>query len=472
MMLTPLHLWEALGSGPWQDVPGSQAFSDVVVDSRLASPGSLFVALPGESADGHQYVGDALDRGAQAALIHKPVADCTRPVNVGQPLLEQGPLQLPLCFLVQDTLQALQQLAAYWRLRHTGCHVVGVTGSVGKTTTKELIAAVLARRFCTLKSLGNYNNEIGLPLTVLRLGAGVEWAVLEMGMYGVGEIAHLASIARPEIGVVTNVGPVHLERLGSVDKIAEAKAELVESLPADGLAVLNGDDPRVRAMRARVGRSVLYGLQANNDLWADEIRTLGLEGLRLRLHYKDQSVHVRLPLLGRHSVYGALAAVAVGLHVGLEWEDIFAGLRDPSAQVRLLVTRGAQGATLLDDSYNASPASTVAALNLLVEMDGRKVAVLGDMLELGAYETEGHRLVGRRAAEVAELLVSVGRRGRIIAEEALQVGMLAEAVHSVASNDEAVELLQRLLREGDFVLVKGSRGMAMEGIVARLEMAD
>lgn len=481
MPLTPPDLWEALGTGPWKEVPGSQPFSEVVVDSRMATPACLFVALAGERVDGHQYVADAFARGAQAALVRKAAEGCANLVDVTKPLAEQGDrhsipqqrgLRAPMCFLVPDTLGALQRLAAHWRLKHAKCHVVGVTGSVGKTTTKEMIAAVLAQRFCTLKSQGNYNNEIGLPLTMLRLGPQIEWAVQEMGMYGPGEIAHLASIARPEVGVVTNVGPTHLERLGSIERIAEAKAELVAALPADGVAVLNGDDARVRAMASQAKKSILYGLQEDNDLWADGIRTLGLQGLRLCFHFLGESVPVRLPLIGRHSVYGALAAAAVGLQLGLGWDEVVTGLRDPSAQVRLMVVPGMQGATLLDDSYNASPASDVAALNLLAEMDGRRVAVLGDMLELGSYQVEGHRLVGRRVAEVAQLLVTVGSLGRIIAEEALQVGMAPVSVHITATNDEAVQLLQQLLLEGDFVLVKGSRGMAMESIVARLERPD
>jgi UDP-N-acetylmuramoyl-tripeptide--D-alanyl-D-alanine ligase len=372
--------------------------------------------------------------------------------------------------LVPDTLRGLQHLAAYWRSLHADCRVVGITGSVGKTTTKELVAAVLRQRFCTLKSLGNYNNEIGLPLTMMRLHPAVEWVVQELGMYSLGEIAYLAQIAQPEIGVVTNVGPVHLERLGSLERIAQAKAELPEALPAQGVAILNGDDPWVRAMGQQTkAQSILcFGLDSRNDLWADEVHSFGLEGLRLRFRYRGHSVHARLPLLGRHSVYGALAAAAVGLGIGLSWDEIISGLRDPSAQLRLTVLAGIAGTTILDDTYNASPASTTAALNLLAEMDGRKVAVLGDMLELGSYEVAGHELVGRRAADVVSLLVVVGQLGRLIGEEALAAGMPADAVHVVDSNQEAVEVLSRVLAEGDFVLVKGSRGMAMEDIVASL----
>jgi len=491
MSLTWADLWSALGTGPWvpfalltagwADLSTSRPFCDVVVDSRQARQGSLFVALPGERTDGHFFVADAFRRGAQAALVQRLVDDCPAVIDVQRPLAKQlspaaaeDALSLPVCFLVPDTLDALQRLAAYWRRRFMNCRVIGVTGSVGKTTTKEIIAAVLRQRFATLQSFGNYNNEIGLPLTMLSLHSQVQWVVQEMAMYGLGEIAHLAQIAQPEIGVVTNVGPTHLARLGSLERIAQAKAELVQALPMDGLAVLNGDDQRVRSMarQAKAKRILYYGLEPQSDLWADELESLGLEGLRLRFRFGEQSVYAKLPLLGRHSVYAALAAAAVGLSLGLAWDEVIAGLQDRTAQVRLMVVPGLHGVTILDDTYNASPASTIAALNLLSEMDGRKVAVLGGMLELGRYQEEGHQLVGRRAAEAVAVLLTVGELGKSIAEEALAVGMPRERVYTAVDNDEAVAVLQQVLREGDFVLVKGSRGIAMENIVTRLARGD
>ena len=475
MTIAMEDVWNALGEGPctWDEQLRSEPFTDVVVDSRLAAEGSLFVALAGERTDGHQFVSEAFQQGAHAALVQAPIEDCAATIDVRQSLAGSSPSP-PVCFVVSDTLRALQDLAAYWRRKHPEARVVGVTGSVGKTTTKELIAAVMHQRFSTLKSAGNYNNEIGLPLTMLRLHDGIEWVVQEMGMYGLGEIAYLAEIAQPEVAVVTNVGPTHLERLGTLERIARAKAELVEALPQHGAAVLNGDDERVRAMESHTAASqvVYYGLDPKNDLWADEIHSYGLEGLRLRFHHGDHSVHASLPLLGRHSVCGALAAAAVGLTLGLEWDEVISGLRDPSVQLRLMVVSGVHGTTILDDTYNASPASTVAALNLLTEMEGRKVAVLGDMLELGGYEVEGHKLVGRRAAGAVSVLVAVGTLGQLIGREALDAGMPASMVHIVEGNAGAVAALEGLLREGDFVLVKGSRGMAMENIVARLARED
>lgn len=448
---------------PFADAP----ISKVVTDSREAVPGSLFVALRGEQDDGHRYVSDAFANGAQLALVSRPVEAPVPVLDVREPR-PVGGLSLPACLLVQDTLAGLQQLAKYWRAQHT-LRVVGITGSVGKSTAKELVWSVLRQRYRTLRSRGNYNNEIGLPLTLLELTDEYERVVLEMGMYALGEIRQLCDIARPVIGIVTNVGPAHLQRLGSLERIAEAKAELVESLPADGVAVLNMDDERVRAMADRAAARVFfYGLDPRADLWANDIESRGLEGVHFHLHYGEETIHLKVPMLGRHIVHNVLAATAVGLLEGESWEEIVAGLQDTSAHIRLVATPGINGSIILDDTYNASPASSLAALNLLEELEGRHIAVLGDMLELGDYEDVGHRKVGRRARDVADKLITVGSRARLIAEEALAVGMPAENVILAASNQEAVEILRTLVQPGDIILVKGSRGMKMEEIVSAL----
>lgn len=450
-----------------------QELTDAVVDSRLACPGSLFVALRGENEDGHRYVADAFRRGAIAAIVEKELdvgcwkldvrqAPFQPPTSNLQSLTSN--LQLPVCFLVEDSLKALHQLAAYWRGKYTP-RVVGVTGSIGKTTVKEMIGSVLCQRFRTLKSEGNYNSETGLPLTLLKLEPSHQRVVLEMGMYDLGEIAELAAIARPHVGVVTNVGPTHLGRLGTIERIAQAKTELVEALPDDGMAILNGDDPWVRQMAARTKAEVFYyGLDQTCDLWADHIESQGLEGIRFRFHHGPETIHAKVPMLGRHSVHTSLAAAAVGLVEGQSWEEIIDGLRG-AAQLRLVVVPGLRGAIILDDTYNASPASTIAALNLLEELDGRKIAVLGDMLELGAYEEEGHRKVGRRVLDVAAVLITVGERGRLIAEATLAWGMETEKVIIAEDNDSAIACLREIVAPGDIILVKGSRGMKMEEIV-------
>jgi UDP-N-acetylmuramoyl-tripeptide--D-alanyl-D-alanine ligase len=376
---------------------------------------------------------------------------------------------LPVIFRVDNSMIALQELAKWWRTRQTDLRVIGITGSVGKSSTKELIATVLERDHVVLKSEGNLNNEIGLPLTLLQLEPKHQRAVLEMGMYARGEITRLAELAQPIVGVVTNVGPVHLERLGSIETIAEAKAELPQALPPDGVAILNFDDERVRAMRDKTQAQVLtYGLDPQSDLWADEITSEGLEGIHFTLHYRGEEFHVQVPLLGRHSVHTALRAVAVGLAEGMSWDHILEGLQDRRAQLRLVAVPGPNGSMILDDSYNASPASMIAALNLLAELNGRKIAVLGDMLELGEYEDEGHRMVGLRAIDAADVLVTVGELGRAMAQAALNDGMASDRVKICTTNDEATVYLNAIVQPGDMILIKGSRGLHMEDIVNAL----
>lgn len=440
-----------------------------VIDSRKAGPGTVFFAFHGEKVDGHDFVGDALRHGALAAVVERPVA-------VEAPVLDltagTSPVDLatPLVIRVPSVLQALQGAAAYWR-RQLQPRVIGITGSVGKTTTKEAVARVLARRYQTARSEGSYNNELGLPLTLLALTDACQRVVLEMGMYVRGDIRALAGIAQPHVGVVTNVEPVHAERAGSLEAIALGKRELVEALPPApaGVAVLNYDDLRVRAMaEATAARVFYYGLTQEADLWADEVESLGLEGIRVRLHYGKEKVHLRVPLLGQHSVHTVLRAAAVGLIEGVDWQEISDGLRTPGAQLRLVTVPGLRNSLIIDDTYNASPPSTLAALNLLHDLDGRKIAVLGDMLELGPYEEEGHRKVGGRAAGVVHTLVTVGPRARWIAEEARASGLPAAQVHALDDAPTAIALLQALIQPGDVVLVKGSRAMKMETIVAAL----
>jgi UDP-N-acetylmuramoyl-tripeptide--D-alanyl-D-alanine ligase len=451
----------------------SQVITEASIDSRQVIPGALFVAIPGERVDGHEFVDAALQRGAQLALIEKEIATAFPIIDLrsGRSLQALASPEPPCCLLVDNTVQALQQIARFWR-RKLQLRVIGITGSVGKSTTKELIAEVLSQRFRTLKNPGNLNNEIGLPLTLLRLGEGYEVAVLEMGFYVPGEIALLCDIALPQVGVVTNIGTVHAERAGSQEVIARGKAELVQSLPAspDGVAILNYDDSWVREMASKTRARVLfYGLDPKADIWADEVAGIGLEGIRFRLHYRNEVLHLRVPLIGRHSVHTVLRAAAVGLVEGLTWQEIVTGLRSGHTQLRLVAVRTLSGALMLDDTYNASPESTLAALNLLAELEGHKIAVLGDMLELGPYAEQGHEMVGVRAAEVADELVTVGELGRIIAASARRAGMKEERVTELVDTQEAIAYLEPHLRAQDIVLVKGSHGVRMDRIVAALE---
>ncbi len=447
------------------------AISEAAIDSRQVIPSAMFVALAGERVDGHNFIAEAFKRGAGLALIQHPVADYPiidlrngLPENFSQP-------KPPFCLMVEDSLKALQTIAAYWRKKLNKVEVVGITGSVGKSTTKELIYDVLSQQFRTLKSPGNMNNEIGLPLSLLRLGRGHQRAVLEMGFYVPGEIAFLCELARPRIGVITNIGTVHAERAGSQEAIAKGKSELVQALPEDGVAILNYDDPWVRPMAEKTRAHVFYyGLDQNADLWADHIEGQGLEGIKFRLHYQNEVLHLRAPLIGRHSVHTVLRATAVGLVENMTWQDIISGLQQGRNQLRLVAVHTKSGALLLDDTYNASPESTLAALNLLEELEGRKVAILGDMLELGPYEQQGHRMVGARAAEVCNELVAIGPRSKITVQAARQAGMPAVSIKWFEQAPDAVDYLKERLQIGDTALVKGSLGMGMARIVNALEI--
>jgi len=451
-----------------------QTITEAGIDSRQATPGSLFVALPGEQVDGHDFVADAFERGAQFAIVQRdlsgqfPMLDLR--AEAKDPISE--PSHSTLCLQVDDSLTALQQAARFWR-RKLDLRVIGITGSVGKTTTKEVVAEMLDQRYCTLKNEGNLNNEIGLPLTMLGLRPDHQRAVLEMGFYVPGEIKFLCDLARPHVGVITNIGTVHAERAGSQESIARGKAELVEALPPDpeGVAILNYDDPWVQEMASKTeARVFFYGLDPRADLWADRVEGLGLDGIRFRLHYRNEVLYLRAPMIGRHSVHTALRAAAVGLVEDLTWQEIVNGLHNEQSQLRMAAVRAEGGAMLLDDTYNASPQSTLAALNLLDELEGQKIAVLGDMLELGRYEYQGHAMVGVRAAQVADELITVGDLGLIIADEARKAGMPSDAITELQEPEQVIEFLRKNLKKNNVVLVKGSRGMRMEKIVAALEV--
>jgi UDP-N-acetylmuramoyl-tripeptide--D-alanyl-D-alanine ligase len=428
------------------------------VDSRRVEAGQAFVALPGERTDGHEFLDRAAAAGAGALIVSRPpdaaILEALGDVTV---------------VLVADGLRALGALAAAWRRRFSPV-VVGITGSIAKTSTKEAVGTVLSRRFTTLRSEGNQNNEIGLPLTLLRLGPEHEAAVLEMGMYTGGEIADLAAMAAPHIGVVTAVQPVHLSRIGTIEGVARAKAELVEALPSDGTAVLNADDPRVAKMAASTAARVMtYGFHPGADIGAENVVSAGAGGMRFTLRAAGTRRPVTTPVLGRHGVHNGLAAAAVGLAVGCTFDEIAAGLAEGwSAPHRdRLVAAG--DVTILDDSYNASPRSVIAALDLLATLPARRrVAVLGEMLELGDARESGHREVGRAAAGVVELLIVVGAGAGALADEAIDAGLPADRVLRAVDAEAALDLLRPRQRVGDTILVKGSRGIALDRLVERL----
>jgi UDP-N-acetylmuramoyl-tripeptide--D-alanyl-D-alanine ligase len=427
------------------------------VDSRRVEPGNIFFALAGERTDGHRFLAEAANAGAAALLVTEPI--------------DPGALAaLPDVTVVRVAagLPALHAVAAAWRARFDPL-VVGVTGSYGKTSVKEAIAAVTAVARRTLKSRGNENNEIGLPLTLLRLGPEHEVAVLELGMYVSGDIAALAELARPNIGVVTAIVGVHLERAGSLAVIEREKGRLVEALPADGLAVLNADDPLVRGLAARCrARSMTYGFAEEADVTAEDVSSLGQAGMRFVLRAAGVRTPVTMPALGRLGVHNALAAAAVGLSLGMAPSDVADGLAGGFSAPHRTTLLEAGPWTVLDDSYNASPATMDAALDLLATLPGRRVAVLGEMLELGNASAQAHRQVGARAAAVAALLVTVGAGAGEIAAGAREAGLAGSAVAETADAEGAFAALLPLLADGDVILVKGSRGVFLERLVDRL----
>jgi UDP-N-acetylmuramoyl-tripeptide--D-alanyl-D-alanine ligase len=433
----------------------SRPVRGAAVDSRRVRPGNLFVALPGERTDGHEHIAAAIEAGASALLVSRPGALPGAGADVS-------------VIRVARPLAALQALATAWRRRFDPL-TVGITGSVAKTSTKEAVAAVLATRFRTLRNEGNENNEIGLPLTVLRLDRDVQALVLEMGMYVEGEIGDLVRIGLPAIGVVTAVQPVHLSRIGSLEAIELEKGRLVEGLPPGGTAILNADDERVRQMSERTAaRVVTYGFAADADVTAAAVETLGPGGMRFELRTPAGTRPVTIPALGRHAVHNALAAAAVGGAAGIDIEAIAHGLAAPSEAAHRgeLIRLG--DVTIVDDSYNAAPASMLAALEVLAGLRGRRVAVLGEMLELGSASEIGHLEVGRAAGRIADLLVVVGDEAGGIAVGALEVGFEPERILRVADAESAHDALRPRLVPGDVVLVKASRGLELDRLVDAL----
>lgn len=429
-------------------------FTSVATDTRKMRANALFFALVGERYDAHSFLSQAVAAGAGGLVVSR---------------LEDLPPGVPVV-MVENTLSALQSLAAYNRQR-SGAPLVGVTGSTGKTTTKDMIASVLGARLRTLKNEGNFNNEIGLPLTLLELDESYEAAVVEMAMRGPGQIHALCEIARPMGAVITNINETHLELLGTLSNIAEAKGEILEQIPSGGFAVLNAESPFMRREAGRCrGKVIYYGIDQPAEIRGENIRAEGT-GSRFNAVIGGHTREFYLPLPGRHNVMNALAAIGVGLEMGLTVEEIASGLSSLTLTgMRLEVIEGGR-LKIINDAYNASPASTRAALGVLKDLAGgrRTVAVLGSMLELGARARGGHREVGETAAALGlDCLITVGELAGHIGEGAVDAGFPPEKVFRRQDYDSAVKVLEGLLQEGDVVLVKGSRGMKMERFVQRL----
>jgi UDP-N-acetylmuramoyl-tripeptide--D-alanyl-D-alanine ligase len=431
------------------------SFQTYNIDSRLSQPGELFFALKAER-DGHAFIPDAAGKGAAGAVISQSIA---------KPFPEIALIR------VKNTLLALQELAASVLDSHP-VKVVGITGSIGKTTTKEFTAALLDPRYDVLKSEGNYNNHIGVPLTILKIQRKNEVIVLEMGMSAPGEIKRLTQIAPPDIAVITNIHPVHLEFFAGVDEIALAKKEILDGMNPTGTAVLNGDDPAVeRISKDLKGGKLLFGLSTHNDIRAENIRRIGHRGLSLDLVYGGQKENTTIPFVYKSFLYNYLAAAAVASTLAIPLADILSRTADLQPfPMRGEIHTLRDGILLIDDSYNSNPAALESALKDLAELDStRKVAVLGDMLELGITEVSYHREAGKQVKQYAwDVLITVGPLSRYMAEGALEGGMEAAQITSFADADEAANHVVTLLEPGDLVLVKGSRGTEMDKIVSSL----
>lgn len=426
--------------------------SDIITDSRKVSPGCLFIPIKGIRADGHDFIGQVISQGAAAVLSEK---------NLGQtdfPYIQ-----------VQSSLQAIQDIGEYY-LQQLGIPVVGIAGSVGKTSTKEMTAAVLGQKYRVLKTEGNYNNELGLPLTIFRLREEDQMAVLEMGISDFGEMHRLARIARPDTCILTNIGWCHLENLKDRDGILRAKSEIFDYLKPDAHILLNGDDDKLATIEEVKGiRPVRFGLEEANDIWADQLENQGLKGIRCRIHTPSGTFSVLIPMPGRHMVYNALAGTAAGLTYGLSLEEIKKGIESyTSISGRFHIIENGRY-TIIDDCYNANPVSMKASLQVLQEGLGRRVAVLGDMGELGADEVKLHEEVGTYAASLhLDALYCAGPLCASLAEAAKKAGTGMEIRH-FEDRTQLMKQLPELLKEGDTILVKASHFMEFDAIVALLQ---
>ncbi|NLH96479.1 MAG: UDP-N-acetylmuramoyl-tripeptide--D-alanyl-D-alanine ligase [Clostridiaceae bacterium] len=428
--------------------------ADISTDSRKISPGSLFIALKGEKFDGNDFIADAFANGAAAAMTDRDAEEFP-----GKTVIK-----------VEDTLKALHDLASHYRDRFS-IPFVGITGSVGKTSTKDMVACALGARFNVLKNEGNLNNEIGVPLTIFRLEPGHEAAVIEMGMSGFGEIRALTRIVKPKVGIITNIGLSHIEKLGSRQDILRAKLELLEGLQPDGVLILNGDDVMLSGVKDLLEvRTVSYGLEEDADYQAYNIRSKGEKGTDFNIKLGGNEYDVHVPAPGVHNVYNALAALAAGHELGVPAELLVSGIDGYiPGNMRLNIIR-CNGLIVINDVYNASPQSVKAAIDVLDEIEaGRRIAVLGDMLELGSWSADAHRETGAYVAgSRTDLLIAVGKAAAHIAEGAAGAGFPGSRTAVLANNGEAIRYLQGIVRRGDAILVKGSRGMMMEEIVNAL----
>ena len=433
------------------------AIDGVKTDSRDTNLGNMFIALKGDRFDGHNFIHEAVKKGAKIVIIHEIMRDIPKYISV---------------VLVKDTLKALQDISAFYR-KLFDIPITAVTGSTGKTTTKDMIHALLATNFDILKTEGNLNNQIGLPITLLKLNASHQMAVVEMGMSGFNEISRLAAISEPTLGVITNIGLSHIENLGSRENILNAKLELFEHFDKRCSAILNADDDMLWGLKDKFSFPIIYyGTKKGITLRAECIESLEGKGISYILNCDGEKHKIVLNVPGRHNVYNSMAAIAVARHYGLHIDQILYALQDfKTHKMRLDIIALRQALTVIDDVYNASPDSNLSAISVLQDLPGkRKIAILGDMLELGAYSEYAHQFVGKAVFNSdIDILITKGELSRIFADEALKMGMAEERVFRLDSNADVINMLESFIKSGDTILVKGSRSMHMEEIVMFLK---
>lgn len=455
--LTLKQIAQATGGMLWY-ADGDEIVKDVITDSRKIIEGAVFVALKGENFDGHKFVSRAAEQGAVCSVVeHWSQSDGTYPVIV-----------------VDDTYKALRDIAKLYRSQFN-IPIVAVTGSVGKTSTKDMIYSVLSHKFNAFKTIGNFNNEVGLPLTIFKMTSENKVGVIEMGMSNFGEISRLTEIVRPDIAVMTNIGISHIENLKSQENILKAKLEILEGMDEGGTVVLNGDDPLLWGLRGTLPFELLYyGIKNEEcDIAAKNIRSFS-DSTLFDFKLNDETFTAEIKVPGAHHVYNALAAILVGEQYGMSGGEIIDGIAGfvPGGMRQNIIRT--KKYTIIKDCYNASPASMRSGLNVLGVIEpktegGRKIAVLGNMLELGDFAVESHRNVGKWVCEEnIDCLVTVGDMARNIAEGAIESGFDGEKIYSFDTNAEAISGLERILEEGDCILIKGSRGMRLEEIADAL----
>lgn len=446
MNLKAVEIAKALGT----IVDSQNIIKRVSIDSRDVDENTLFFAIKGERFDGHDFVKDVAEKGVGAVVCHKKV-ECSAPV-----------------IYVDDTKQALLDFASYYKSTFPDLLLIALTGSVGKTTTKEMVACVMAQKGETLKTEGNFNNEIGMPRTLFRLEETTKNAVIEMGMDGFGQISVLTNCAKPDCAIITNIGVSHIEILGSRDGILQAKLEILEGLKKGSPVFLNGDNDKLSTVKLQDYKVIFFGIDNKNcDVLAEDIKEIGLstEFVAIKGEVRQK---ITIPTVGIHNVYDALTAFAVGLEYGISPEDIAKGLQNYTPSGMRQRIKEVNGVTFIEDCYNASPDSQKAGLNSLCKIaKGRKIAVLGDMLELGSYSETAHRTVGEYAAECGvDILYAVGEESKYMADSAVKAGL--QNVHSFTDKTELTNVLLNELRDGDTILFKASRGMKLEEVFEKI----